>query len=614
MSDSSEPAEVGFSSSPESPPTRLEHSSPRTRVESSGPGTRIETGTLGSSVDSAPSVGSDSPTRLEGSASRRGVTDQRRDETPLTRREGSSEERPATSEYVSHNLPPGLQTRFSIVRELGRGSEAYVYLCESDSDEQVAIKLYHHTPGFAFDPRDARYRDRFTREHAVQLLDRGQDHGVSFEVLEYCVGGTLADLLARSPRTGDGVFALQVLVELSEALATLQSNEGGLRLVHADIKPSNILVRTIEPLDLVFTDFGLTVDLEGRTHMTNTGAGTVAYAAPGSAFSHRAEDDWWSLGMVLFEVIIGRAYFQAADGRHLGERSIEEQLAVRDIDISEIGDSAIAEPDRWMLLLAGLLTRDYNHRWGATEVRRWRAGESPEVHRGAAAVTTSASAWHTTRTTQPFVLWGDTTVQTPHELGVAFAGDPKAAARVVTGTEINRVLKWLWNDAGLDDPLAGIQGGWQAAEIVAYMTARLAPEQPINYRGCDISTTPLLQQAVLAAVGSTKSGSEDIRSRLYDSRLLGFLADPVYRPTYDSLDANWHDVTQFAFDEANSRRIRLTLAATNAIRDNALHALASEGACKKILDDVSKRILAAPHAREVDWFDQLANDLALARG
>lgn len=622
MSDGSVPTEEGFAQQPESPPTRLDASSPRTRLEASsprarvdpsGPDTRIERARE-DSVDSFPDVAASPATRLDSTPTPRDESGDPGDETPLTRVESASSTRNTTSAYVSHNLPPGLQAGYSIIRELGRGSEAFVFLCESESGEQVAIKLYHHTPGFAFDPRDVRYRDRFTKEHAVQLLDRGQDHGVSFEVLEYCAGGTLADLLARSPRTGDAKFALEVLVELSEALATLQSDAGGQRLVHADIKPSNILVRTVEPLDLVFTDFGLTVDLEGRTHMTNTGAGTVAYAAPGSAFSHRAADDWWSLGMVLFEVIIGRAYFQSADGRHLDERTIEEQLAVRDIDVSEVGDSGIDEPDRWMRLLSGLLTRDYSHRWGVAEVRKWLAGESPEVYRVATTVTTGASAGPTTRATEPLVLWGDTTVQTPHELGVAFAEEPRAAARAVTGTEINRVLKWLWNDAGLDDPLSGIQASWQAAEIVAYITARLAPEQSIVYCGYDISTTSLLQQAVLAAAGSIRSGSQHFGRRLYEARLLGALVDPVYRPMYDSLDANWHDVTQFAYDEANSRQIQLSVAATNAIRDKALHALASEGARKKILDDVDRRIAAAPRAREVDWFDELAADLASAQG
>lgn len=599
---------------PSPPPTRIETPAapapPPTRVETPAaptpPPTRVET----------PAPPATPGTRLEGSLIR-GASPSAPGAPPSTRVETPSRLggtlAGATGSHLRENLPPGLASEYTLISELGTGSEARVYLCADSFGRHVAIKLYFHTPTFAFDPRDEKYRSRFTREHAVELIDRGIDHGVTYEVLEYCADGTLFDLLKASPTPGDAGFADEVLAELADALECLQSPSDGPGLVHADVKPSNILVRTRSPLDLVFTDFGLTVDLDGRSRMTNTGAGTVAYAAPGSAFSHRAADDWWSLGMILIEVIVGEGYFTAPDGRTLAERTIEESLYHQDIDVSRINSTGIESPDRWMLLLSGLLTRDYSKRWGADEVRRWRNGESPEVHYGAPPAPRVTGAPADTRTVRPLALWGDRKVTTPHELGVAFAEDPAAAARAVTGTEINRIQKWLWRDAGLDDPLTDIREDWQAAETVAYLTARLAPEQMIRYLGYDISTTPALQKSVRQAADSSRRTVQDFRTRLYETRILGSLADPVYRPTYDSLDANWHDVTQLTYDEAEKRGIPLNADARHSIRDNALHVFCGEGSRDSILKGIDERIRSAEYAREVDWFDTLVSDLELRR-
>ncbi|OFS28272.1 hypothetical protein HMPREF3086_01585 [Dietzia sp. HMSC21D01] len=610
------------SSSPASPPPPPAPSPPATRLESprtpTPPPTRIDAPSTPTSPPTrieSPGPSSSTPsTRLEGTLTRSGAAPTRSDSPPATRVEspsrlGGTLVGRATGAHLRENLPPGLAAKYTLISELGAGSEARVYLCEDSSGRHVAIKLYFHTPTFSFDPRDEKYRSRFTHEHAVELIDREVDHGVTYEVLEYCADGTLADLLAASPRSGDAGFADEVLTELADALECLQSSTDGPGLVHADVKPSNILVRTRAPLDLVFTDFGLTVDLGGRSRMTNTGAGTVAYAAPGSAYSHRAADDWWSLGMILYEIIVGHGYFQSPDGSTLGERAIEEHLYIQDIDLAAVTDSGIPESDRWILLLSGLLTRDYAKRWGADEVRRWRGGESPEVHRGAPPAPRVTGGTAEVRPARPLVLWGDLKVTTPHELGVAFAENPSAAARSVTGTAINSIQKWLWRDAGLDDALTDIREDWQAAETVAYLTARLAPEQTIRYLGYDISTTPALQNSFREAASATRRTVQDFRTRLYETRLLGALADPVYRPTYDSLDANWHDVTQLAYDEAEDRGIGLDAQARHAIRDNALHVFCGEGSRDSILSGIDDRIRSAEYAREVDWFDRLVTDL-----
>ena len=292
-----------------------------------------------------------SPTRLDADRPEAAIT--RLDLAP-GRGDGGLPPQP----HTTFNLPSALATDWQIVAPIpAGGAEAELLIVQHrKSGEQAVAKLYRHgiRPPWAA-------LERLTgamEAHIVRVLARGESDGIAYELMEYCRPGSLRDHMAAAH--GDTGFARRVLEQLAPALEHLH----GCGLIHRDLKPPNVLVRTLEPLDLVLTDFGISSLAEGTQHFTSTSR-TVRYAPPeamSGVLSIKA--DYWSLGMILLELLAGRHPF---DG--LSEAVINHQLLTRSIDVSEVADP------HWQHLVRGLLLRDPRKRWGAAEVRAWLAGD-----------------------------------------------------------------------------------------------------------------------------------------------------------------------------------------------------------------------------------------------
>jgi TPR repeat protein/serine/threonine protein kinase len=205
---------------------------------------------------------------------------------------------------------------------------------------------------------------KVSRAQVVEVYSQGTlSDGRHFEVLEHIRHGTLADL-------GKGGMAPQqvkeVLNELTDAVSAL--HEVG--IIHRDLKPSNVLVRTVKPLDLVLTDFGISSLAELSLHATSAHR-TVAYSAPEAMTGVVSwASDWWSVGVMVLELLRGAHPFAGLD-----ERAINFQLVSRGIEIPE------NLPVDWSMLLKGLLTREQPKRWGVKQLRGWLAGKRDQrVH------------------------------------------------------------------------------------------------------------------------------------------------------------------------------------------------------------------------------------------
>ena len=95
------------------------------------------------------------------------------------------------------------------------------------------------------------------QEWFVRTLFRGVDprRDGRFEVMEYCSEGSLDHYLrSRCPMGADQPTALTIANQLAAAIAGLQRDTRGRRLVHGDIDPANILVRSADPLEVVLAD------------------------------------------------------------------------------------------------------------------------------------------------------------------------------------------------------------------------------------------------------------------------------------------------------------------------------------------------------------------------
>jgi hypothetical protein len=239
--------------------------------------------------------------------------------------------------------------RYELVRELGRGGMALVWLArDSELRRPVALKVLR--PGLAL---EAAHVDRFRREalaiarlrhpSVVQIHDVGGERGFHWLAMEYVEGPSLArvlealgpaqarrfdaDELARAagiPSLARGRASLeQALATLFESVArALQAaHEHG--IVHRDVKPSNILLR--KDGTPVVVDFGLAKsDGDPALSLTGDTLGTPYYMSPeqawlrGARVDHRT--DVYSLGVCLYEAFAGRRPFEGANVLEVFER------------------------------------------------------------------------------------------------------------------------------------------------------------------------------------------------------------------------------------------------------------------------------------------------------
>ncbi|MEM9411984.1 MAG: protein kinase, partial [Planctomycetota bacterium] len=145
---------------------------------------------------------------------------------------------------------------YTIIRRLGRGGMADVYLARQESLERnVALKVLK--PDLA---RDTSYIERFKREaqsaaklvqsNIVAVYEVGQIEGIHFIAQEYVVGRNLREYLARNG-SAKPVMAINVLRQVTLALQKAEQNH----IIHRDIKPENIMLSPNGEVKVA--DFGL---------------------------------------------------------------------------------------------------------------------------------------------------------------------------------------------------------------------------------------------------------------------------------------------------------------------------------------------------------------------
>ena len=202
--------------------------------------------------------------------------------------------------------------KYRLVRELGRGGMASVWLAaHTILGAPVAVKIL--APEIA--ARDPRFMVRFLREarlagrihhpHLVAVHDVGRDPatGLSYMVMDYLPGGSVAGLLARNGPL-PVANALRIVTQVAGALT--QAERYG--MVHRDIKPDNILFD--ENGEAKLSDLGIAkADLDGHAKtLTQTAAvfGTPVYMSPEQVRDTRKVDiraDIYSLGVVFYEML-----------------------------------------------------------------------------------------------------------------------------------------------------------------------------------------------------------------------------------------------------------------------------------------------------------------------
>jgi serine/threonine-protein kinase len=207
-------------------------------------------------------------------------------------------------------LEAGLADQYALLRELGRGGMATVFLAtDLKHDRPVAFKVLHPDLAQSLGPerfqREIRLAARLQHPHILTVHDSGATAGHLWFTMPFVEGESLRDRLKRE-RQLPLDDALRIARQAAQALH--YAHEHG--VVHRDIKPENLLL-TSDGNTLV-ADFGIARALgpadDDQLTQTGMSVGTPAYMSPEQATGDRgldARSDIYSLGSVLFEMLAG---------------------------------------------------------------------------------------------------------------------------------------------------------------------------------------------------------------------------------------------------------------------------------------------------------------------
>ncbi|MCJ1701415.1 serine/threonine protein kinase [Rathayibacter festucae] len=262
-----------------------------------------------------------------------------------------------------------LADRYLLLERIGEGGSATVFRARDlRMARSVAVKVYREV---ADTPNERSRREREVRllidsRHSsiVEILDQGEiateEGALAFLVLEYF---DPADPAAGWFTSGDEQLLAEVGAQLADALAHLHARD----VLHRDVKPENVLVRTRSMAaagalhEAKLSDFGIAraVD-DARLTRSDVLVGTAAYLSPESLGSGTVgpASDVYSLGLVLLEAVSGR---RAYTGTTL-------EISLQRMHHAPVVPDSV--PERWRGLLTEMTRLDPAARPSADEVAR----------------------------------------------------------------------------------------------------------------------------------------------------------------------------------------------------------------------------------------------------
>ena len=209
---------------------------------------------------------------------------------------------------------------YRIMEKLGHGGMAEVYRgYHANLDRYVAIKFIRTELAENEDfqtrfEREARTAARLTHPHIVLIHDSGHEDNLYYLVMEFIDGMTLKQLLLAQQKKGERL-PLSDVVRLMQQVGSALDCAHDQNVVHRDVKPDNILIRTDGRA--VLSDFGIArmVDDTSGLTMTGTTMGTPTYMSPEQIKGDKEKvgrgSDLYSLGIILYEMLLGQVPFQA---------------------------------------------------------------------------------------------------------------------------------------------------------------------------------------------------------------------------------------------------------------------------------------------------------------
>ena len=261
---------------------------------------------------------------------------------------------PNASDHVGKHLD-----HFEILESLGQGGMGQVYRALDRSlNRYVAVKILQHVDGPGAKQQidtllqEAVAQARVNHPHVATIYYVGREEKSPFLAMELVDGGTLADRIKDGPMNYSDIAPVAMQI----AVALKASHE--LDIVHGDIKPNNLLVKTSGQIKL--SDFGMARSASKSDDGESKIGGTPNYLAPEllEGESPSIQSDMYALGVTLYEMTFGRLPVLLSGSSFLEWKKIHEvsKIAYPDPWPDEI-------PRGWKTLLDRLLNRDPTKRY-----------------------------------------------------------------------------------------------------------------------------------------------------------------------------------------------------------------------------------------------------------
>lgn len=221
--------------------------------------------------------------------------------------------------------------RYEIISVLGKGGMGEVYLAhDPELDRKIAIKVL--SAEFTMDSeklkrfiQEAKAVSALNHPNILTVYEIGKTGESRYIATEFIEGETLRDVILRKDS-----IQLKTVLKIGEQVAEALSAAHQAGIIHRDIKPENIMVRNDGYIKVL--DFGLaklTEKKEQVSHESETKAfvktdpgiimGTASYMSPEQARGKQVDEktDIWSLGVVLYELLAGKAPFTGETISHI---------------------------------------------------------------------------------------------------------------------------------------------------------------------------------------------------------------------------------------------------------------------------------------------------------
>jgi len=274
---------------------------------------------------------------------------------------------------------------YVIVSEIGEGAFAKVYKgAQTKSNQTVAVKS---VPRAKLDKKTFQSLEseisilkKFQHENIVQLIDCFKSKNHVHLIMEFCSLGDLAKYLKSRKEISELKGSAGGLEEnivrnfMSQFVSALKFMRSQ-NLIHRDIKPQNLLLQSpsayyqagisevnhIYPI-LKVADFGFARSLPSQS-MAETLCGSPLYMAPEllKYQKYDAKADLWSVGMVLYEMLIGKTPFKASNPMELLQKIEKQKDDIPFYNENQVDASQLISPEAKDLILS-LLKIQPNHR------------------------------------------------------------------------------------------------------------------------------------------------------------------------------------------------------------------------------------------------------------